>query len=265
MSGNAPLAAAAERPEPKLYLGAVMHRRLRPAENHFLYRVFFLAIPLSNVGALRNRWFGVNRWNLLGFDFRDHGARDGSHPLAWIRALLAREGLAVADGEVWLQAFPRVLGYVFNPVSFWMCHDRAGRLRAIVCEVNNTFGERHCYVLAHPDARPIAAGEPLAARKVFHVSPFCPVEGEYRFRFVAGGPRVLARIDYGDAAGDLLHTSISGRAAPYSARALLGAFCAHPWMTLGVVARIHWQAARLWAKRVPFFSKPVPPLQEVTR
>lgn len=99
MSGNAPLAAAAERPEPKLYLGAVMHRRLRPAENHFLYRVFFLAIPLSNVGALRNRWFGVNRWNLLGFDFRDHGARDGSHPLAWIRALLAREGLAVADGD----------------------------------------------------------------------------------------------------------------------------------------------------------------------
>ena len=265
MSGNASLASAAERPEPKLFLGAVMHRRLRPAANHFLYRVFFLAIPLSNVAALGNRWFGVNRWNLLGFDFRDHGARDGSHPLEWIRALLAREGLAVADGEVWLQAFPRVLGYVFNPVSFWMCHDRAGRLRAIVCEVNNTFGERHCYVLAHPDARPIVSLEQLAARKEFHVSPFCRVEGEYRFRFVAGGSRVLARIDYGDADGDLLHTSISGRAAPYSARALLGAFCAHPWMTLGVVARIHWQAARLWAKRVPFFSKPVPPLQEVTR
>lgn len=265
MSDERSLAFAAERPAPKLFLGAVMHRRLRPVANHFLYRVFFLAIPLSNVAALQNRWFGVNRWNLLGFDFRDHGARDGSHPLGWIRALLAREGLAVADGEVWLQAFPRVLGYVFNPVSFWMCHDRAARLRAIVCEVNNTFGERHCYVLAHPDARPIVSIDQLAARKVFHVSPFCRIEGEYRFRFVTGGRRTLARIDYGDAAGDLLHTSISGREAPYSARALLRAFCTHPWMTLGVVARIHWQALKLWAKRVPFFSKPVPPLQEVTR
>jgi DUF1365 family protein len=265
VSGDTSRASAAERPAPKLFLGTVMHRRLRPAANQFLYRVFFLAIPLSNVTALRTRWFGVNRWNLLGFDFRDHGARDGSHPLEWIRALLAREGLAVADGEVWLQAFPRVLGYVFNPVSFWMCHDRAARLRAIVCEVNNTFGERHCYVLAHPDARPISPGETLSARKVFHVSPFCRVEGEYRFRFVTGGARALARIDYRDAAGDLLHTSVSGRAAPYSSRALLGAFCAHPWMTLGVVVRIHWQALKLWAKRVPFFPKPVPPLQEVTR
>jgi len=253
------------RPAPKLFRGTVMHRRLRPATNHFLYRVFFLSIPLSNVDALANRWFGVNRWNLLGFHFRDHGARDGSHPLGWIRALLGREGLAVADGEVWLQTFPRVLGYVFNPVSFWLCHDRAGALRAIVCEVNNTFGERHCYLLAHPDLRPIAPGEALGARKVFHVSPFCRVEGEYRFRFVAGDRHALARIDYRDAAGDLLHTSLSGRAVPYSARATLAAFCAHPWMTLGVMARIHWQALRLWAKRVPFFPKPVPPMEEVTR
>jgi DUF1365 family protein len=265
VSCNTSLAPAAKRPEPKLFLGTVMHRRLRPAANHFMYRVFFLAIPLSNVAALENRWFGVNRWNLLGFDFRDHGARDGSHPLEWIRALLAREGLAVADGEVWLQTFPRVLGYVFNPVSFWLCHDRAARLRAIVCEVNNTFGERHCYVLAHPDARPIRTGEALTARKVFHVSPFCRVEGEYRFRFLARGERASTRIDYGDDAGDLLHTSISGVAVPYAPRALLGAFAAHPWMTVGVVARIHWQALKLWMKRVPFFSKPIPPLQEVTR
>jgi DUF1365 family protein len=252
-------------PLPRLYLGRVLHRRLRPAQNRFAYPVFFLSIPLSNVAALANRWFGVNRPGLFSFRFADHGARDGSHPLEWVRTMLAGAGLAAADGEVWLQTFPRVLGYVFNPVSFWFCHDRAGALRAVVCEVNNTFRERHCYLLAHADARPIAPGEALSARKVFHVSPFCRVEGEYRFRFVAGGERALARIDYLDAAGDLLHTSLSGRAVPYSARASLGAFCAHPWMTLGVVARIHWQAFRLWAKRVPFITKPVPPMEEVTR
>ena len=252
-------------PQPRLFHGKVMHRRLRPATNHFVYSVFFLSVPLSNVAGLANRWFGVNRRGLFSFHFADHGARDGSNPLDWVRGLLAREGLAAADGEVWLQTFPRVLGYVFNPVSFWFCHDRSGALRAIVCEVNNTFGEAHCYLLAHPDGRPIRPGEQLASRKVFHVSPFFPVAGGYRFRFINADQRALARIDYHDEIGDLLHTSVSGEAVPYTPRAMLRAFLAYPWMTLGVVARIHWQALRLWAKRVPFFSKPAPPAQGVSR
>jgi DUF1365 family protein len=242
-----------------------MHRRVRPRANAFEYPVFFLSIPLSNVAALANRWMGVNRPGLLSFHYADHGARDGSHPLDWVRALLAREGIDAADGEVWLQCFPRVLGYVFNPVSFWFCCDRAERLRAIVCEVNNTFGERHCYLLAHPDARPIGPGETLAARKVFHVSPFLPVGGGYRFRFRFGASRTLTRIDYHDESGDLLHTSVSGTAVEYAPRALAKAFFAYPWMTLGVIARIHWQALRLWAKRVPFFAKPAPPARALSR
>lgn len=252
-------------PQPRLVLGRVMHRRLRPVAHAFAYRVFFFSIPLSNVAALENRWVGVNRPGLLSFRFADHGARDGSHPLAWIRGLLEREGLSAADGEVWLQAFPRVLGYVFNPVSFWFCHDAAGALRAVVCEVNNTFGERHCYVLAHPDARPIRPGEALAARKAFHVSPFFPVAGAYRFRFAAGERRTLARIDYHDAAGDLLHASIAGECRPYGARPVLAAFLAHPFMTAAIVARIHWHALRLWLKRVPFFPRPSPPQKAVSR
>ena len=252
-------------PTPRLYLGQVMHRRVRPTQNRFVYPVFFLSIPLSNVEALANRWVGVNRPGLFSFRFADHGARDGTHPLAWVRGLLAGAGLAGVDGEVWLQTFPRVLGYVFNPVSFWYCHDRAGDLRAIVCEVNNTFGERHCYLLAHPDARAIRAGEELATRKTFHVSPFFPVAGGYRFRFSASERRALARIDYHDDAGALLHTSVSGEAAAYTPRAMLAVFFSHPWMTAGVIARIHWQALRLWLKRVPFFSKPAPPPEPITR
>ncbi len=249
----------------ELLLGKVMHRRLRPVQNHFVYGVYFLRIPLSRLESIGGPLLSINRWNLLSFHFRDHGARDGTHPLTWIRALLAREGLGMADGEVWLHSFPRVLGYVFNPVSFWFCEDRAGRTRAIVAEVNNTFGERHSYLLAHPDGRPIHPGETLETRKRFHVSPFCSVSGGYRFRFLTRRGRRIARIDYADEAGPLLLTSLSGRGAPLGSGALLRAVLRHPAMTFGVIARIHWQALKLWAKRVPFHSKPALPLEEVSR
>jgi DUF1365 family protein len=249
----------------ELLLGKVMHRRLRPVENRFVYGVYFLRIPLGRLESIRGPLLSINRWNLLSFDYRDHGARDGSHPLAWIRALLAREGLAVADGEVWLHTFPRLLGYVFNPVSFWFCEDRAGRTRAIVAEVSNTFGERHSYLLAHADARPIHPGETLAARKLFHVSPFCTLSGDYRFRFLTQNAQRIARIDYLDESGPLLLTSLSGRGRPLGSGAILRAVLRHPLMTFGVIARIHWQALKLWLKRVPFHSKPVLPLEEVSR
>ena len=269
---------------PWLYTGTVMHRRLRPAVHSFRYRVFFLRFPLSRLQELQGPLFSLNRFNLLSFHQADHG--DGGDPLAWIHGLLARHGVDDAGGEVVLQTFPRVLGYVFNPVSFWFCHAADGGLRAVVAEVNNTFGERHCYLLEAPGVR-IANGALLGARKVFHVSPFCAVEGGYRFRFGTTGAgahpevqsgsqpgsqlgsqptaRCVARIDYADAEGDLLHTSMSGQAQTFSSAALAHVFLTHPLLTVGIVLRIHWQAARLWLKRVPFYRKPAPPAQPVTR
>jgi uncharacterized protein len=237
----------------ELLTGRVMHRRLRPVQHHFSYGVFFLRLPLTR---LQEAGIAINRPALCSFHFRDHGARDGSHPLAWIRALLAREGID-ADGEVWLQCFPRVLGYVFNPVSFWFCEDRDGRLKAVLAEVSNTFGERHAYLLR--------AEGTLEARKVFHVSPFFPVAGHYRFRFDEHAGRRLARIDYLDDDGPLLYTSISGSPRPLTRARLALALLAHPFMTFAIMARIHWQALRLWVKRVPFFAKPPAPAEEPTR
>lgn len=252
-------------PSPRLYFGRVMHRRLRPAENRFLYPVFFVSVPLTRMESLENRWFSVNRSNVFSLRYADYGARDGSHPLAWTHEVLESSGIGCADGEIWLQTFPRVLGYAFNPVSFYFCHDRAGALRAVLCEVSNTFGERHHYLLAHADTRPIEPADTLTARKVLHVSPFARVAGEYRFRFRIEDGHSLARIDYFDATGDLLHTSISGEAATFSAGALAMAFVRYPWMTLGVIVRIHYQALRLWRKRVPFFHKPAPPAEALIR
>jgi DUF1365 family protein len=258
----------------QLFFGRVMHRRLRPAAHHFVYPVYFCLLPLRALASCGNALFSLNRFNLFSFHFADHGARDGSHPLPWVEALLAANGI-VADGEIRLQCFPRVLGFVFNPVSFWYCHDRAGTLVAVLAEVNNTFGERHNYLLTDADGGAIGNGDVMTRDKVFHVSPFMAVAGHYRFRFyskgAAGGsadaPPVwrLACIDHGDAQGDLLHTALFGKATPLTAGALLKAFFNYPLMTLGVVVRIHWQALQLWLKRVPFFSKPEPPLEETTR
>ena len=254
----------------RLFVGQVMHRRLRPAQNRFVYPVYFCFLPLADIERAASLFFSLNRWNLFSFHFADHGARDGSPPLPWIRRLLEQEGID-ADGEVWLQCFPRVLGFVFNPISLWFCHQRSGELIAVLAEVHNTFGERHNYLLAHADGRAIRDGETMLARKVFHVSPFIAVAGHYRFRFHARAGAVgraawrLARIDHVDAAGDLLHTAISGNAEALASGPLLKAFVRFPLLTLGVVVRIHWQALKLWVKRVPLFTKPEPPPEETTR
>ena len=204
-----------------------------------------------------------NRPGWLSFHDRDHGdGRDNA--VAWIDELLSREGVEDAAGEIWLHTYPRVLGYTFKPVSFWYCHAADGTLRAIVVEVNNTFGERHCYLLDRPQY-----GHELTADKVFHVSPFCTLEGNYRFRFMrsssGGVERTVARIDYDDAAGPLIEPSVSGTLEPITQRTLRKALWRYPAMTFGVVARIHWQAFKLWRKHVPFITKPKPPEGFVTR
>lgn len=253
----------------QLCFGQVRHKRLRPVVNAFEYRAYYLRLP---VRAPRNACalFSYNRFNLLSFHDADHG--DGATPLAaWIDALLRREGVHDADGEIWLQAMPRVLGFVFNPVSFWFCHRADGELRAVLCDVRNTFGERHFYLL--DNGAEIPNGSESAARKVFHVSPFCAVEGGYRFRFMRVmralrgrlAESTLACIDYHDDSGVLLQTSVSGIGAPLTSTAVAAAFFKYPLLTFGVVARIHLQALRLFLKRLPFHPKPVPPQQKVTR
>lgn len=235
---------------PQLCLGHVMHRRLRPAVNAFVYPVFYVVLPLRKLGLANCRVFSVDRLNMLSFYQRDHGARDGSSLLPWIENLLQAQGLP-SDGEIMLQTFPRVLGVLFNPVSFWYCHDAAGVLIAVLVEVNNTFGGRHNYLL-HNDGHPLVEGAEMLASKSFHVSPFNRIEGGYRFRFQLDRPVQQARIDYDDAQGELLLTTISGKPQAWSVGALLGAFLRMPFLTLGVIFRIHWQDLKLWAKGVPF-------------
>ena len=239
--------------QPQLVVGQVMHRRLRPLRHAFVYPVFYVRLPLRRLADAGNAVFSVDRANLLSLHQRDHGARDGSPLLPWIQRQLREQGLP-DDGEVVLQTFPRLLGYVFNPISLWFCHDRSGALIALLAEVNNTFGGRHHYLLHNPDGAPLGDAQVLVADKALHVSPFCRVEGHYRFQLHLARAVPRVHIDYVDAEGTLLQTSLSGRPRGWSAAALLAAVARMPLLTLGVMARIHWQALRLWLKGVPFYG-----------
>ena len=251
---------------PLIGFGEVLHRRVRPAANAFRYGGYFWLLPMRSLSRQAHALVRRNARGWLSFHDADHGD-GGPDALAWLDGVLKAHGAWRADlahGEVWLQTYPRVLGYVFKPVSFWYVHGPDEALHAVVAEVNNTFGERHCYLLPEPQY-----GHTLLARKVFHVSPFCDVQGEYRFRFMRthhnGQERIVARVDHADAQGPLIDTSWSGVLEPATAAALRRVMWRFPLLTLGVVARIHWHALQLWLKKVPFWRKPEPPRDFVTR
>lgn len=245
--------------------GEVWHKRLRPVEHAFAYPTGFLMLPMRSLRAAPDATLRRNRAALVSFHDADHG-EGGPDALAWAERLLADNGVRDADGEIWLQTSPRMLGHAFKPVSFWFAHRADDSLAAVLAEVNNTFGERHVYLLDGPALR---WGAEVSARKVFHVSPFNRVAGHYRFRFLrtATGPRehLLARVDLDDDDGPLLQTALSGELQPLTAASLRALVLSRPLMTLGVLARIHWQALKLWRRRVPFFGKPTPPDTLVTR
>lgn len=244
----------------QLVLGRVHHHRLRPRSHSFDYPACMWLLPLRSLRAQPDPLLARNRRAALAFHDADHG--DGrADCLQWLEERLADAGIHDADGEVWLQTYPRVLGYAFKPVSFWYCLRRDGTPAAVLAEVHNTFGERHAYLIAGPQ---LAWGQAVQANKVFHVSPFMRVEGHYVFRFGWAGERLVARIELHDAQGLLLTTRVSGRAAPASRALQRRVLWTQPLMSLAVIARIHWQAVRLWAKRVPWFSKPAPPAEPVS-
>lgn len=254
-------------PQAWIGFGQVRHARLRPSAHTFSYGNWFLLLPMRQLAACASQGLGVNQRAAVSFFDQDHG--DGRGPeaggaTAWLDELLTAHGIDDANGPLWLHTYPRVLGYTFKPVSFWYCHRADGTLRAIVAEVNNTFGERHCYLLDDP-----TLGVESVASKVFHVSPFCEVRGLYRFRFMHtqrhDRPRTVARIDYEDEHGPLLQTSVSGQLEAMTPLTLRKALWRYPAMTWMVMARIHWQALKLWLKRVGLHRKPPEPQSFVTR
>jgi DUF1365 family protein len=249
---------------PAVYRGQVMHKRFRPFVHRFTYRVFSLLLDLDALPAFaaRSRLFRHNRFGLLSFHDKDHGPRDGSALRPWIEAAARRNGVELAGGRIFVLCFPRILGYVFNPLTIYYCHDAGGALCAVLYEVKNTFGDQHGYFLPLRGSNSAAIEQ--GCEKIFHVSPFMALEGRYAFRLKPPGERLSVLINYQDQGGTMLHASLNGTRRELSDRQLLAAWARHPLMTLKVIAAIHWEGLRLWRKGAPFFRRTPPPHKDVT-
>ena len=242
--------------------GETFHGRKGGPANRFSYSVDYLLLdPDKDRGPML---FARNRAGLVSLHDSDHGgAPKHGRGTAWVRERLAERGLPGAD-RILLLAQPRVLGHVFNPVSFWLCHDAGGALRVVIAEVSNTYGDRHSYLCHRDDLAPLTGADEVRATKIFHVSPFQPVEGEYAFRFDIAADRIAIRIDY-TTRGHGLVATLAGPVVPLTTLGLLEACLRRPFGSRRVLALIHWQALKLWWKGVAFRHRPLPPPDEVTR
>jgi len=241
----------------------IFHERMRPRHNRFSYGALYCLVPLGELSARRRGPVALNRFGLFSIREGDYG-EPGETPAIHIQKILDEHRLVEADGEVRLMTLPLVLGYGFNPASFWLCHDLGGALRAVVAEVNNTFGERHSYLCRHDDHRVIEGGDCIRARKAFHVSPFLAVEGQYVFRFALDHDRAAIAIDLEDGEGLLLRTSVSGRLMPLTRGTLWATLLSNPLYPVKVIGLIHYQAVKLFLKGLRHFRKPPPPRARVS-
>ena len=244
-----------------LYVGKVMHQRMKPRAHRFTYDVFSLVIDLDRLAEAQraSAIFSVDRFNLLSFRQQDHGGGTPDGLADYIRSLLAPAGAADAGKTILLLCYPRVLGYVFNPLTVYYCLDANGRLGALVYEVSNTFGQRHTYVAPVTPNEAHGAEIWQARDKLFYVSPFLDMAMRYKFRVSVPDDLLRLRILEEDCEGPILSATFAAERQPAGTWPLLKAFASVPLMTIKVVAAIHFEAARLWLKGVRLVERPAPP------
>jgi hypothetical protein len=247
-----------------LYAGTVMHRRWKPKRHRVQYRVFSILVDLDELPHLarRLRLLSHNRFNLFSLMDRDFGAGDETALRPWVEAQLAAAGLKAEGVRISLLCYPRILGYAFNPLSVFFCRRAGdGALIAVLYEVHNTFGERHCYLIP---TDPAETEVRQSCEKNFHVSPFIAMQATYRFHILPPADRLAIVIHETDSAGPLLDASFVARRAPLSDANLLSLLARHPLMAVKVIGGIHWEALKLWLKGIDLVARPEPPARLVT-
>ena len=237
-----------------IYDGSVIHKRFKPKVHFFKYKVFSLLIDLSELNELNEKlkFFSLNRFNLISFYEKDHGDRDGSSLFNWVKLYLTINNVSTENIKIKLLCYPRILGYVFNPLSIFFIYDKNENLISILYEVKNTFGEQHTYLFKVEGQNKLIQNN---CPKRFHVSPFIEMDCNYFFRVLNPEENLSVKIDQYDQEGKILFASQDGKRLDLTTKNLMISYLKHPLMTLKIISAIHFEAFKLWIKGIKFVKK----------
>ena len=237
-----------------IYNGTVIHKRYKPKEHFFKYSVFSLLLDLSELEILNNniRFFSINKFNLISFFEKDHGNRDDSSLVDWVKKNLEQNQINTENIKIKLLCYPRIFGYVFNPLSIFFVYNQNDTLVSILYEVKNTFGEQHTYVFKIDNENNLIQN---SCSKKFHVSPFIEMNCNYFFRILKPGERLSVIIDQYDQVGKILYASQDGKKANLTGKELIKSYLKHPLMTFKIISAIHFEAFKLWIKGIKLVKK----------
>ena len=236
-----------------LYNGTVVHKRFKPKKHFFKYRVFSLLLDLSELNHLDKNiyFFSYNSFNLISFFDKDHGERDGSSLLEWVKKNLAENSINSENIKIKLLCYPRIFGYVFNPLSVFFVYDNQENLISVLYEVKNTFGEQHTYIFKVENNNLLQHN----CSKKFHVSPFIEMDCNYFFKIIKPAEKISVTINQYQLDEKILFASQDGRRVDFNSKELLKSYIKHPLMTFKIISAIHFEAFKLWAKGIRFIKK----------
>ncbi len=239
----------------KIYTGKVIHKRFKPKEHYFKYNVFSLLIDLNELEEINKyiNFFSYNKFNIISFYDKDHGDRDGSSIKLWVKKNLRNIGIMTEDISIKLLCYPRIFGYVFNPLSTYFIYNKHSELISIFYEVKNTFGEQHTYIFKAQDEKTVQN----KCKKKFYVSPFIEMDCEYHFKTLNPREQLSVVINQNDKDGKLLFASQDGISKDFNNRNLILSYLTHPLMTFKIIGAIHYEAFKLWAKRIKLIAKKI--------
>ena len=239
----------------KIYTGKVIHKRFKPKEHYFKYNVFSLLIDLNELEEINKyiKFFSYNKFNIISFYDKDHGDRDGSSIKLWVKKNLRNIGIMTEDISIKLLCYPRIFGYVFNPLSTYFIYNKHSELISIFYEVKNTFGEQHTYIFKAQDEKTVQN----KCKKKFYVSPFIEMDCEYHFKTLNPREQLSVVINQNDKDGKLLFASQDGISKDFNNKNLILSYLTHPLMTFKIIGAIHFEAFKLWVKRIKLIAKKI--------
>ena len=239
----------------KIYTGKVIHKRFKPKENYFKYNVFSLLIDLNELEEINKyiKFFSYNKFNIISFYDKDHGDRDGSSIKLWVKKNLRNIGIMTEDISIKLLCYPRIFGYVFNPLSTYFIYNKHSELISIFYEVKNTFGEQHTYIFKANNEKTVQN----KCKKKFYVSPFIEMDCEYHFKTLNPREQLSVVINQNDKDGKLLFASQDGISKDFNNKNLILSYLTHPLMTFKIIGAIHYEAFKLWVKRIKLIAKKI--------